>query len=108
MSDELDTAAKVGTGLAGGGGLVFWLMKRLARAHERLQDKEFRSVRNELQLARKDIARQESELLKLRERIEGLSSAYRPELLSLQTRVGRLEGAAGVIGDGAAVPEVKP
>ena len=115
MSDELDTVTKVGGGLLGGGGLGFWLFKRWARAEERLQEKEFRAVRSELALARKDIARQEQEAMKLREelgklreRMEGMSGAYRPELQSLQTRVGRLEGAAGIIGDGAAtVPKLE-
>lgn len=83
MSDELDTVTKLGGGALGGAGIVGLLLKLL-----------FGGVQREL-------AELRSEVAKLRERTDGISSAYRPELQGLQVRVGRLEGRSGLIGEGS-------
>lgn len=87
MSDDLDTAAKVGGGVLGGGTIIGFLLKMVLGNQER------------------EIAELRAEVAKLRERQDGMSNAYRPELQGLQTRVGRLEGASGLVGDGAAVKD---
>jgi hypothetical protein len=73
--ETIDTMTQVGAGAIGGGTLIWGLMKILyGNLTARLDKHE--------------------------ERINGISSAYRPELQNLQVRVGRLEGAQGLIGEG--------
>jgi hypothetical protein len=102
MSDELDTAQKVGAGGIGTLGVVGLLLNRL-----------FGGLREEVSALRAEVAAlrvalaaeadsRETKLEQVRERLEKSGGSQRGQLDDHATRLGRVEGYLGALGSGPA------